>query len=75
MLQKHADNKQIIMQCCSYTYVLIVLVMFENFTKLNSPRRLVQFWQDLEILLVLLIPNCTHHRMVPYTNFALEKHV
>jgi hypothetical protein len=30
----HANNKQVIMRCCSYNY------------ELDSPRRLVQFWQN-----------------------------
>jgi hypothetical protein len=38
-----------------------------KFAKLDSPRRLVQFWQNFETSLVLLIPNCTRHRMIPYT--------
>ena len=41
--------------------------MFENFAKLDSPRRLVQFWQNLQTSLVLLIPNCTRQRMITYT--------
>ncbi len=41
--------------------------MFGNFAKLNSPRRLVQFWQNLQTTLVLLIPNCTRQRMITYT--------
>ena len=44
------------------------LVMFENFAKLDSPRRLVQFWENLQTSLVLLIPNCTRQRMIAYTN-------
>jgi hypothetical protein len=31
--------------------------------KLDSPRRLVQFWQNFQTSLVLLIPNCTRHRL------------
>ncbi len=42
--------------------------MFANFAKLDSPRRLVQFWQNLQTSLVLLIPNCTRQRMITYTN-------
>ena len=42
--------------------------MFGNFAKLDSPRRLVQFWQNFQTSLVLLIPNCTHNRMIAYTN-------
>jgi hypothetical protein len=36
--------------------------------KLDSPRQLVQFWQNFQTSLVLLIPNCTRHRMITYTN-------
>ena len=64
----HANNKQIIMQCCSYNFGLIVLVMFGNFAKLHSPQRLVQFWQDFQTPLVLFIPNCTNNRIIAYTN-------
>ena len=32
----HANNKQVIMRCCSYNWGLIVLVMFENFAKLET---------------------------------------
>jgi hypothetical protein len=38
-----------------------------KFAKLKSPRRLVQFWQNFQTSLVLLIPNCTRHRMITYT--------
>ena len=38
-----------------------------KFTKLDSPRRLVQFWQNFQTSRVLLIPNCTRHRMITYT--------
>ena len=55
------------MRCCSYNFGLIVLVTFGNFAKLDSPRRLVQFWQNFQTSLVLLIPNCTHYRMITYT--------
>jgi hypothetical protein len=37
-----------------------------KFAKLASPRRLVQFWQNFQTSLVLLIPNCTRHRMITY---------
>jgi hypothetical protein len=37
---------------------------------LDSPRRLVQFWQNFQTSLVLLIPNCTRHRTITYTNTA-----
>ena len=30
----------------------------------------VQFWQNFQTSLVLLIPNCTRHRMITYTNFT-----
>ena len=56
------------MRCCSYNFGLRVLVMFGNFAKLHSAQRLVQFWQDFQTPLVLLIPNCTHNRMITYTN-------
>ena len=39
-----------------------------KFAKLDSPRRLVQLWQNFQTSLVLLIPNCTRHRMITYTN-------
>ena len=39
-----------------------------KFAKLDSPRRLVQFWQNFQTSLVLLIPNCTRHRMITYSN-------
>ena len=42
-----------------------------KFAKLDSPRRLVQFWQNFQTSLVLLIPNCTRHRMITYTNSPL----
>ncbi len=38
-----------------------------NFAKLDSPRRLVQFWQNLQTSLIPLIPNCTRQRMITYT--------
>ena len=38
-----------------------------KFAKLDSPRRLVQFWQNFQTSLVLLIPNYTRHRMITYT--------
>ena len=41
-----------------------------KFAKLDSPRRLVQFWKNFQPSLVLLIPNCTRHRMITYTNLA-----
>ena len=51
---------------CSYNFGLIVLVMFGDFAKSDSARRLVQFWQNFQSSLVLLIPNCTHNRMITY---------
>ncbi len=42
--------------------------MFGNFAKLDSPQRLVQFWQNFQTSRVLLIPNCTRQRMITYTN-------
>ena len=53
---------------CSYNFGLIVLMMFENFAKLESAHRLVKFWQNFQTLLVLLVPNCTHNCMITYTN-------
>ena len=41
--------------------------MFGNFVKLDSRRRLVQFRQNFQTPLVLLIPNCTRHRKITYT--------
>ena len=46
--------------------------MFANFAKLDSPQRLVQFWQNLQTSRVLLIPNCTRQRMITYTNIMVE---
>ena len=37
--------------------------MFGNFAKLDSPQWLVQFFQTS---LVVLIHNCTRHRMITY---------
>ena len=48
-------------------------VMFGNFAKFDSPRPLVQFWQTFQTSLVLLIPNCTHNRMITYTNLTKFK--
>ena len=45
-----------------------------KFAKLDSPRRLVQFWQNFQTSLVLLIPNCTRHRMITYTNLRQAGH-
>jgi hypothetical protein len=44
-----------------------------KFAKLDSPRRLVQFWQNFQTSLVLLIPNCTRHRMITYTNYDNDR--
>jgi hypothetical protein len=30
----------------------------------------VQFWQDFQTSLVLLIPNCTRHRTITYTKIT-----
>jgi hypothetical protein len=46
--------------------------MVWKFAKLDSARRLVQFWQNFETSLVLLIPNCTRHRMITYTNIFIS---
>ena len=46
-----------------------------KFAKLDSPRRLVQFWQNFQTSLVLLIPNCTRHRMITYTNRQLKLNI
>ena len=40
--------------------------------KWTGPRRLVQFWQNFQTSLVLLIPNCTENRMITYTNLTCE---
>jgi hypothetical protein len=61
----HANNKQVIMRCCSYNYGLIVLVIFGNFPNWTRPGG---SWQNFQTSLVLLIPNCTPHRMITYTN-------
>ena len=37
-----------------------------RFAKLDSPRWLVQFRQNFQTSLVLLIRNCTRHRMITY---------
>jgi hypothetical protein len=37
-----------------------------KFAKLDSPRRLVSFWQHFQTSLVLLIPYCIRHRMITY---------
>ncbi len=37
-----------------------------------SPRRLVQFWQNFQTSLVLLIPNCTRQRMITYINLYIS---
>jgi hypothetical protein len=44
----------------------------ENNKITNSPRRLVQFWQNFQTSLVLLIPNCTRHRVITYTNLSIK---
>jgi hypothetical protein len=45
-----------------------------KFAKLDSPRRLLQFWQNFQTSLVLLILNCTRHRKITYTYYALLRH-
>ena len=40
---------------------------FAKLGQIGLVRRLVQFWQDFQTSLVLLIPNCTRHRMITYT--------
>ena len=42
-----------------------------KFAKLDSPRWLVQFRKNFQTSFVLLIPNCTRHRMITYTYFYL----
>jgi hypothetical protein len=66
----HANNKQVITRCCSCLVQLGINSTRDvsKFAKLASPRRLVQFWQNFQTSLVLLIPNCTRHRMITYTN-------
>ena len=46
----HANNKQVIMRCCSYNYGLIVRVMFGNFAKIG--RSCQTFNQNLVLLSV-----------------------
>ena len=43
------------------------------FISYSMPRRLVQFWQNLQTSLVLLIPNCTRQRMITHTNCIFSK--
>jgi hypothetical protein len=43
-----------------------------KFAKLGSPRWRVQFWQNFQTSLVLLIPNCTRHRMITYPNRTMN---
>ena len=50
--------------------MLIITRDVWKFAKLDSPRRLVQFWQNFQTSLVLLILNCTRHRMITYTNYG-----
>ena len=38
-----------------------------KFANLDSSCRLFQFWQNFQTSLVLLIPNCSCHRMITYT--------
>ena len=62
----HANNKQVIMRCCSYNYGLIVLVMFGNLPNWTRPGGSSNFGPN--ITRTILIPNCTRHRMITYTN-------
>ena len=39
-----------------------------KFCQIGLAPALVQFWQNLQTSLVLLIPNCTRHRMITCTN-------
>ena len=54
----------------------IQLVMLENFAKLDTLRRLVEFRQHFLTSFILLITNCARHRMITYTyylrNYAHE---
>ena len=63
------------MRCCSYNFGLIVLVIIGNFAKLDSPRRLVQFWQNFQTSLVLLIPNYTQSHDYLYNKFNLFEYI
>ena len=56
------------MKCRSHNFRLSKLVMFGNFSKLRSPQRLVQFWQNFETSPVLLMQNCTRHRKLTCAN-------
>jgi hypothetical protein len=58
------------MRCCSCNYGLIVLVMFGNFQNWTS-RRGESNLENFQTSLVLLILNCTLHRMITYTNIIL----
>ena len=46
-----------------------------QFATLDSPRRLVEFGQNFQASLVLLIPNCTRHRMITYTKQSLSEYL
>ena len=64
----HANNKQAI----NHAMLLVQLGINSTrdvwkFAKLDSPRRLVKFWENFQTSLVLLIPNCTRHRMITYS--------
>ena len=38
-----------------------------KFCQIGLAPRLVQFWQNFQTSLALLMPNCTHNRMITYT--------
>ena len=38
-----------------------------KFHQAGLAQRPVQFWQNFQTSLVLLIPNCTHHCIITYT--------
>ena len=43
---------------------------------INSTRdvwKFAKFWQNFQTSLVLLIPNCTRHRMITYTKQSLSE--
>jgi hypothetical protein len=61
-------------QFCRSNHAMLLVQLGVNstrdvwkFVKLDSPRPLVPFWQNFETSLVLLIPNCTRHRMITNT--------
>jgi hypothetical protein len=66
----NANNKQVII----LTVLLVQLGInstrdvWTDFAKLGSPRRFVQFWQNLQTSLVNNLYNCARHRMITYPN-------